>query len=247
MASTDPTDSSEFVLVDRKTIRKPKTKIWLALWLASLVITVPVVNNVMGNDEQTLKKKLAEATEHSKDLTLRVSRLRDENVILKRSDEVSRAANLSLQKELARRDEKIALLKADTDFYEYLVGNPAKRQGLRVHSLAIRPVSSKQAFQYTVVLTQTIKKSAFVDGKLTFSVEGTQEGKLKKLTWSELLDDQKASPHAFHFRYFERLEGMVTLPQNFEPLRIHVRASSETATDKQTFKWAEVQKNIKEV
>lgn len=247
MANTEPTDSSEFVLVERKAIRKPKTKLWLALWLASLVVTVPVVNNITGNDEQTLKKKLTQATEHVQDLELRVSRLRDENVILKRSDEVSRAANLSLQKELSKRDEKIALLQADTDFYEYLVGNTAKREGLRVHSIDVRPASSENTFQYTVVLTQTIKKGAFVDGKLTFSVEGTQEGKLTKLAWGQLLDDPKAAAQTFHFRYFERLEGMMTLPQGFEPLRIHVRADSRSALDNRTFKWAEVQKKRKEV
>src|SRR3546814_20399663 len=73
---------------------------------------------------------------------------------LKRSDQISRDANLDLQGTLAERDEEIAGLRADVDFYERFVGATGQRRGLTVHQLHLQP-QSDQAWPFTNKLTPT--------------------------------------------------------------------------------------------
>src|SRR3546814_11261062 len=63
--------------------------------------------------------------------------LRQNTSTLKRSDEISRSANQSLQQTITERDEEISQLRADVAFYERLVGNSERRHGLNVPSVQI--------------------------------------------------------------------------------------------------------------
>src|SRR3546814_19101303 len=65
----------------------------------------------------------------------RMEILEQQVATLKRSDQVSREANLDLQGTLAERDEEIAGLRADRAVYERFVGSTSQRHGLAVHAL----------------------------------------------------------------------------------------------------------------
>ena len=141
---------------------------------------------------------------------------------LARSDQVSRAANTQLQSTLADRDELIAQLRADVDFYERLVGATGQRHGLSVHALRLRRQPGG-AWHFTAVLIQNLEREAVSQGQLSLAVEGSQAGHLKTLDWSALRQQPRAPGTPFSFRYFQEVEGDVFLPAGFTPVRVIAR------------------------
>lgn len=141
---------------------------------------------------------------------------------LSRSDQVSRDANARLQSTLAQREEQIAQLRADVDFYERLVGATGQRHGLTVHALHMRRQQGP-AWHFTAVLIQNLERDAVSTGQLVLAVEGSRQGRLETLDWPALRQQPRAAGVPFSFRYFQQVEGDVFLPTGFTPVRVLVR------------------------
>lgn len=158
---------------------------------------------------------------------------------LSRSDQVSREANTRLQSLLAEREEEIAGLRADVDFYERLVGATGQRRGLSVHALRMQPQQGG-AWHFTAVLTQNLQRGSVSTGELRLAVEGSRGGQLTRLDWDDLRQQPRAPGVDYSFRYFQEVEGDVFLPQGFTPVRViaHLR-SRGGATVEHSVTWAE--------
>lgn len=170
-----------------------------------------------------------------------VERLEQEVATLKRSDQISRDANQELQATLALRDGEIATLKADVAFYERFVGATAQPRGLSVHELELRPQQAdSRVWHFVATLTQTLDRDNPSEGRLTLSVEGTRDGKLQRLAWTDLRQQPQAPGRDYAFKYFQRVEGDIALPEGFVPLRVNARlVPSRGAAIERTFPWAE--------
>ncbi|WP_238382817.1 DUF6776 family protein [Cognatilysobacter segetis] len=141
---------------------------------------------------------------------------------LARSDQVSREANTRLQATLAEREEQIAQLRADVDFYERLVGATGQRHGLTVHALRM----SRQpggAWHFTAGLTQNLDRGGVSSGTVELAVEGSEQGRLRTLDWAALRQQPRAAGVPYSVRYFEEVQGDVFLPAGFTPSRVLVR------------------------
>jgi len=165
-----------------------------------------------------------------------LSNARQRNSLIKRSDDVSHAANQQLQQDIESRDERIAALEADVSFYERLVGGSAQRQGLAVHSLNVSS-AGQAAYRYQLTLTQNLKKTQLSRGMMRLSIEGMSGGKLTTLDWDALLDTPQAPPAPFEFKYFQQIEGSFTLPADFTPLRVLVRTEGEAGKLERSINW----------
>lgn len=174
------------------------------------------------------------------ELQARLASLRQRNQILKRSDDISRAANQSLQRDIAERDERIASLEADVAFYERLVGGSAARQGLAVHSLQLRQ-NDTGAHHFRLTLTQNVKRTQLSRGEARLSIEGVQEGQRRVLDWAALRQDESAEPLEFAFKYFQQVEGIVMLPEGFAPHSVRVQLEGEAGRVERSIPWPETQ------
>jgi hypothetical protein len=169
----------------------------------------------------------------------RIDELEQRNATLARSDQISRDANRDLQATLSERDEEIAGLRADVAFYERFVGATAQRRGLAVHELTLQPQDA-QAWHFTATLTQNLNRGAVNAGRLLVSVEGTRDGKLQRLGWSDLRQQPNAPGVAYSFKYFQQVEGDLFLPEGFKPVRVIARVVPQNgAAVEQSFPWAE--------
>ena len=160
-------------------------------------------------------------------------KLRQQVATLKRSDQISRNANVGLQQTLAEREEEVSALRADVDFYERLVGSTGQKQGLRVHEVKFEQEAGG-TWHYTVTLTQNLNRGAISKGGMRFAVEGVRAGKLERVKWDELLQKKNAPAKAFSFRYFQQLEDSIMLPPGFTPQRVKVSLSGGQEQD---FEW----------
>ncbi len=168
-----------------------------------------------------------------------IEALKQQVATLSRSDQISRDANLDLQGTLAERDEEIAGLRADVAFYERFVGATGQRRGLTVHELQLQP-QSDQAWRFTATLTQNLNRGVVSNGQMTLAVEGTRDGKLQKLAWSDLRQQPGAPGVAYSFKYFQEVAGDLVLPPGFKPLRITARLAPKGGTVvEQSFAWSD--------
>ncbi|GAB3729914.1 membrane protein [Luteimonas pelagia] len=157
---------------------------------------------------------------------------------LSRSDQITRDAMRDLQSTLAERDEEIAGLRADVDFYERFVGSTAQRRGLTVHELRLQPREGN-VWHFTATLTQNLNRGAVNRGELDLAVEGTVNGRLQRLDWTGLRQDSGSDGIDYSFRYFQEVEGDINLPEGMQPVRVHVRLQpANGSTVQQSFDWA---------
>ena len=165
----------------------------------------------------------ANAGERLRSQASHIDALEQEVATLKRSDQISRQANTDPQGTLAERDEEIASLRADVAFYERFVGATAQRHGLSLHELVLEPQRDPQLWHFVATLTQNLNRGAVNTGRLQLSVEASEDGRMRKLPWSELRQQQDAPGVAYSFKYFQQVEGDIVLPPGVKPVRLIVR------------------------
>lgn len=166
--------------------------------------------------------------------------LRQEIATLRQSDSISRQAMLALQDTLTQRDEQIAALRADLDFYERFVSPERQRRGLSVHAAHVRPQAA-QVWRVELTLTQGREQAATSRGRAVLSVEGSRGGQLDRLDWDALRQQTDAEGLEYGLRYLQRIEGDIALPEGFAPTRLRVRLVPERgAPVEAAFNWAEI-------
>ncbi|MFC4726714.1 DUF6776 family protein [Coralloluteibacterium thermophilus] len=234
MSDPRPAANAKFRVVPARSRRGALVGALALAWVVSLILAWSLGGATRApGDAGTVAAAPADADEAGED----IQALRQRIATLRRSDEISRAANVQLQETLARRDEEIAALRADVAFYERLVGGTGPRQGLTVHNLDLRR-DADGTWRYVVTLTQNLNRGAVTRGSLTVQVEGTRDGRMATLSWDDLLQETSASPQPFSFRYFQQLEGSLLLPEDFTPRRLIVRLRAEGAGNvERAFPW----------
>ncbi len=230
---------SPFVIVPRGAAHPRRRWPLIALlWALSLVAVGWSVLAWRSSEGAQAGETPEELRETVSSLQTRLDDLRQRNLILKRSDDISREANQQLQQDIADRDERIASLEADVAFYEQLVGGSGQRQGLSIHSLSLQAETSG-AWRFRLTLTQNVKMTQLSRGGVTLSVEGVKDGQMVELGWSELTEADTPKPE-FAFKYFQQIEGNVLLPAGFTPHRVRISVDGESGRSDRSFAWADV-------
>jgi hypothetical protein len=219
-----------------RTWRRIGLGVLVLVWAGSLVLTWNWATRRAAPDLEQARRALAQERHTAGTERGELDDLRQQVATLKRSDQISRNANLELQNALAEREEEVSGLRADVDFYERLVGSTGQRQGLRVHEALFAPESGG-TWHYTVTLTQNLNRGAISKGTMRFVVDGIRDGKLGTVGWDELTQEKNAPGKAFSFRYFQQLEDSVVLPPGFTPQRVRVTLQGNAGRIEKAFTW----------
>jgi hypothetical protein len=111
-----------------------------------------------------------------------------------------------------------------------------------VHALRIAPIAGSQAWNFNATLTQNFKRGEDIKGRLTLTIEGVADGKLRTLDWPALSQGQDASGIEYRFKYFQQVGGTIMLPAGFAANRVVVRADGEGGRVEQEFSWKDAVK-----
>lgn len=205
---------------------------WAASLLCALGIGLALNPATIGHDNSAELEGLKQEN----------SALKGRESLLRRSEQVARVALEDLQRTLGERQEEISGLRADLAFYGRLVGG-ARREGLAIQALRLRQLPDSQAWNFSVTLTQNIKRDSEVKGRVSLSIDGVLNGKLVTLDWKALQQRDEAPGIEYRFNYFQQVRGTVMLPVGFKPSRLHVRAEGDGGRAEQDFDWAEAQRS----
>jgi hypothetical protein len=235
MSSPGP-DPQRFLIVPHRPLRRIGWIFLAVLWPASLVLAWNYASGLAAPDLSGARGQLLQVRQLAREQAATLKELRQQQATLKRSDQISRDANVDLQTTLAEREEEISGLRADVDFYERLVGSTGQRHGLRVHEASFAPEAGG-TWHYTVTLTQNLNRGAISKGEMQFSVEGVRAGKFATVAWGDLLQKPGAAGKPFSFRYFQQIEDSVMLPPGFKPQRVRVKLRGNGEEVEQIFPW----------
>jgi hypothetical protein len=230
-------DPQRFVIVpQRATLRASRIALGLA-WLLSLLLVAYFASRRAEPAGSGPSAGLFDYSRARSAQDAVIKDLRQQVTTLKRSDQISRNANIDLQSTLADREEEISGLRADVAFYERLVGSTGQRHGLNVHEAVFSPETGG-TWHYVVTVTQNLNRGSITEGQMRFSVDGVRAGKLLTVNWDDLLQKPKAPGQPFSFRYFQQLEGSVILPPGLTPQHVRVVLNAKGSNVEQVFAWS---------
>ncbi len=205
-------------------------------WLASLIVVATLAWVIRLRTPGDGAQSLDLALRQNADLQQRVA-------VLERADQVARAANAELQRQIAQKQEEIAGLRTDLAFYSRLTDASAEREGLTVQALKIAAVAATpRMYDFDVTLTQNLKPGQVASGRVKLSVSGIRGDKLVTLAWAEVAQNQDASGLAFSFKYFQQIKGTLLLPEGFLPngVRIDADGGAQMGRAEREFAWSQI-------
>lgn len=176
-----------------------------------------------------------------KELQTTLERLEQENArstVAEREADVVRRANTLLRVSERKRQDKIAGLQADLEFYRRIGGANGSQGPLAVHYLELQPTQSSRVYRILFTLTQKLRFATVISGQVQLRVDGIQDGVARHLADEQLLAES-AEPLSFQFKYFQQLEQLITLPEGFEAnqLSIRLRSKSLGAPVEKSMQW----------
>lgn len=180
--------------------------------------------NLLEQDHQHLVKeniKLKESLEFEKAKS-------------QRDLQIKRQAYDEITQTLAISSREIADLREDIRFYESIIDSDEDKQGLQIKSMSLQAGSVKGDYRYRVIIVNSDYGKTKTKGSLVIELEGLQDGKLTTIKASKGKSDQEV---ALLFKYFQRVDAQLTIPEGFQPQRLHVTASLTGGKAIKTEKW----------
>jgi len=201
-------------------------------FIEAVVVTVTVVSVMLFvvwylasteivPEMETQQEQLKFLSEDLQSIKEHLDRARAREVVLEKEAEVLRQANRLLRKNESERQAELGRLQGELDFYSRLAGTSGTLSGLELYRAEVDPTGSDRVYQFILTLTQNIGKASIIEGKTRLDIEGILDNRQLTLHWSQLGDGETPEP-AFRFKYFQQLEGYLTLPEGFNPTRLTV-------------------------
>lgn len=214
---------------------------WLMLATVAVIIALGIYYfaRYYVADELIYANDRVEALlEDQRDLTAALEAKKSRLAVAEREVDIVRRANNLLRASEREHQDEIAGLKADLAFYRRLGGANDSQNPLAVHYLELQATQSPRVFRIIFTLTQNLRWAAVISGRIELGVEGIAKGSARHLTEKQLLAES-AEPLRFQFKYFQQLERLITLPEDFEPSRLTIRLKSRSLrTDvEQSMEW----------
>lgn len=159
--------------------------------------------------------------------------LRDELAeIIAQRDQLARVSSLDrdvskqVQRALGQQQSELAELREELAFYRAIAVTEDYGQDLRLLSFRLNPESLEPGrYAFTLVVTRVRRDDQLTNAEVRLQVVGSRDGALVRLQ-PEQLGGAAGAFRSFQFRNFQRTEGELALPSNFEPQQVVVRLTA---------------------
>jgi hypothetical protein len=138
--------------------------------------------------------------------------------------DVDRAGLKMVRSEIAAHKERILDLEERLQFFRGLMAPAGKAQGLTLRPVELLAMAQSGRFAYRIVVQQEARNHELLKGVLDVAVLGKQGSEEVRYPLGALSADAGAEALSLRFRYFQAVEGVLLLPEGFEPEGIWVEA-----------------------
>lgn len=191
-----------------------------------------------GYDVMAAQEQRSSYEEQLDVLAMETSQLREQKAILERSARIEQEAYKQLETTVTGLQDEILELKGELAFYRGIVSPSDDAKGLDVQSFELNNRGVERTFHYKLVLTQILNNSTVASGSVAFAVEGLEKGETKEYLLSQLSDQE--GELRFRFKYFQILEGVLSLPDGFSPRKVNITVKPRTKSHNrlmQSYDW----------
>ena len=152
-----------------------------------------------------------------------IQSMRSEIADLKLGEEVDALATEDVRKTVESLQTRIAQLNEEILFYKGVMAPSVGEKGLRIERLKVQKTTVPDRFKYSLRLTQVVDKHEYVQGGVRINFKGLEGQSEKEFKLSDL-DKTRQEAIRFRFKYFQNIDGELTLPQGFEPREVIIVA-----------------------
>ncbi len=192
-----------------------------------------------GFDSEAALQQLTSLEHRIKAYELETRGLREKIAILEHGKKIDQAAYVSVESNLKALQDELLELKQQINFYQSIVSPADVKKGVRVLSLEFEALDDAREFRYKLILIRGPRRARQVIGRAKVHLVGVQQGKEVKFP----LDDlhlSKVGSGKYRFRYFQEFQGIIALPEGFEPREAVVKLTPSGKTPKvveERFEW----------
>ncbi len=158
------------------------------------------------------------------DKIVEIARLEQQVANLRLATEVDRKANEEVRAQVVDLKNQLAAMEQDNTFYRSLMRPDSNDQGLIVDAPSVEIVpGEKGKYRYNLVIKQIVTQHQQLSGYLEFELLGRQGDGLRKLALKDVSSAVTVERIKLRFKYFQRIEGEMVLPEGFVPERIELK------------------------
>lgn len=212
--------------------------VFMVLALSGYLLLKPLFNGAPSPLSQAEYKELSRELEtlSSENLTLK-----NQLALANRSKEIDRQASHELVSALAEREDELAELKEELNFYISMVSSEGGDgfSAIKVRDFDMVEADRKGRFIFKLVLSRTERGGKPTKGKVELRIQGKRGKEEVVLSWGDVAAEGDRKPE-FGFLNFQRLEGTLQFPADFVPENVLVKilpTKGKGETIQQSFSW----------
>lgn len=153
-----------------------------------------------------------------------VAKLEQQVANLKLATEIDRKANEEVRAQVVELKTLLAEMEQKNNFYLSVMQPNANDQGLIIDApLVVALPNAPRRYSYNLVIKQIVTQHSQLSGYLEFELLGRQADTLRKLALKDVSDSVNVEQIKLGFKYFQRIEGEMVLPEGFVPERIQLK------------------------
>jgi len=163
-----------------------------------------------------------------------------EKTLVEQQSTIIRGANNRLLETENEYQSKIAQISSELAFYRRLAGASGTLEGLTINKFMLQQTATERVAHFRLTLTQNLQKARTISGDIHILVRGSLANQPSLLNWQSLHPENTQLPK-FSFKYFQQIEGYLTLPQGFIPESVEITLKPKKKPKVQaSFAWQEI-------
>ena len=169
-----------------------------------------------------------------------INQLRQKLVAQEQLSLLDKQALDNVQITLLSLREKISKLEEEVLFYKEIMSPENNETGLVIGQLELLTTNVDNSFRYKLEIKQQGNNENLITGFANVSIMGVLDGDSKTFPLKDLTNTEKSIDIRLQFRYFQNLEGILVLPEGFEPEKVQINAVNEgkvVKTLQKSFVW----------
>ena len=138
--------------------------------------------------------------------------------------EIDRQAMEEVRLVVVEKEHELAALHKEVGFYQDLMSSSTAERGLTFHGLSFTRVGLENKYKYNLVLKQLSSRHNLLTVGIKMNVQGKRNGELVTLDFAQISAMFKQTEEIVKFRYFVDFEGVIDLPEGFDPATVNILA-----------------------
>lgn len=208
-------------------ITEQKTFSWYLL-CGGVLVVVLAASYMLGRfyakqQEESLRQQVAFLEQEMLKYQQAYMKTNEDLVMQVQSAKVDNLSNQQLVETVKSLQSSQKELESELKFYRNIMAPEKDKQGLTIAEFALSQQSAEAKPKFKLVLTQAGKQSRYLSGRVELNLHGKLNGADKVYPFREL-GTFKSKAFEFQFKYFQNIEGELSLPDGFVAEYVTVQA-----------------------